>query len=67
MLRAPRQLPHPVRHLPGGSGGGVLQRRRLGADHNVFEFFAERVAALPHAGPHLGALGLPGQRVPDEH
>lgn len=66
VLCAPRQLPHPLRHVPGRPGRRVLQRRRLGADHNVFEFLTEGVAALGHPGPHLGAPGLPRQRVPDE-
>lgn len=67
LLRTPRQLPHPLSHLSGRSRGGVLKRRCLCADHDVFEFFTQGVAALGHAGPHLLGLGLPRQRVTDEH
>lgn len=66
MLCAPRQLPHLLCHVLGRSGRRVLERRCLGADHNVFEFLTEGVAALAHPGPHLGAASLPRQRVPDE-
>lgn len=67
LLRTPCQLPHPLSHLSGCSGGRILKRRRLCTDHNVFEFFAEGVAALGHPGPHLRRPGLARQRVANEH
>lgn len=67
LLRTPCQLPHPVSHLSGCSRGRILKRRRLRADHDVFEFFAEGVAALRHSAPHLRSLGLARQRVANEH
>lgn len=66
MLRASCQLLDPFHHLPGRSGGGILKRRRLGADDNVFEFLAQVVAALSHLGSNLRSFGLSRQRVPDE-
>lgn len=67
LLRAARQFPHPLRHVPRRHWRWVLQCCRLGADHDVFEFLTECVAALGHPGPDLRALGLARQRVADEH
>lgn len=67
LLRAPRQLLHPLSHLPGCPRGRILKSCCFRTNHDVFEFFAEGVAALRHTGPHFRRLGLAGHCVANEH
>lgn len=66
LLCTPCQLPHPLSHFSSCSRGRILKCCCLCTDHNVFEFFTERVAALCHTGPHLRRLGLARQSVANE-
>lgn len=61
-----RQLFDPLRHFSRVPSRRVLQCCGFSADHNVFEFFTERVAALSHVGPHLRGLSLARKCVPNE-
>lgn len=61
------QVGHVVDHLLQRRGAGVVQRGRLGGQHDRLELLAELVAGVHDFVADVLGGHLPRQRVPDEH
>lgn len=67
LLGAVAQLLDSVHHVLGSSGRWVLQGGGLGGGHDATQEAAQQIAVVGHLAADISGLGLPRERVPDEH